>query len=126
MKKQIVLKKIRLLVTFSFFVIIVILTLNSCLRSHYPTFKEEWNFAMFAARNGLWQEARFRFENLSKKMPNSASVHNNLAISLEAVGEFEAAEKEYERSLNLDPNNTIIKENFLRLKQILKERVVEK
>lgn len=99
---------------------------GSCVRDHYPTAADELQFALFAASQGLWKEARFRFENLVQRNPNNVQAHNNLAVALEALGLFAEAEAEYVRAINLDPNNDYIKENFRNLRQILKEKNKEK
>ncbi|MFC1848660.1 tetratricopeptide repeat protein [candidate division CSSED10-310 bacterium] len=97
----------------------------ACAHGKYPSDEEELKFAIFSAQKGLWQEARFRFENLIEKNPNNAFLHNNLAIALEALRQFKDAEKEYIRARDLDPNNTVILENYNLLKRVLKEKVVQ-
>ena len=92
-----------------------------CDRNRLPTEKQEHDFALFAARNNLWNEAKFRFENIARLKPNSVNAHNNLAVALEALGEFKQAEISYRRALELDPNNLYIQENYKRLRQILEQ-----
>jgi hypothetical protein len=69
-------------------------------------------FGIDVARRGLWQEARFRFEQAVALNPDSASAFNNLGVTLEQQGEFEKARAAYERALALDPSNLSIQQNF--------------
>jgi Flp pilus assembly protein TadD len=76
------------------------------------TSEEEVRFGIQVAREGLWQEARFRFEKAVQLDPNSASALNNLAISLEQQGEFDKAREAYEHALKLRPAETYIQQNY--------------
>lgn len=69
-------------------------------------------FGAKVARLGYWQEARFRFEHAVALDPNNARTHNDLAIALEAVGEFGAAFDEYKKALSLAGNDKSIKQNY--------------
>lgn len=69
-------------------------------------------FGIDVARRGLWQEARFRFEQAAALNPDSASAFNNLGVTLEQQGEFEKARAAYERALQLDPKNVSIQQNY--------------
>jgi Flp pilus assembly protein TadD len=72
------------------------------------------SFGTAVARKGLWREAAFRFERAIQKEPNNARAHNNLAVALEAGGEFARALSEYKRALELDPGDTYIRRNYAR------------
>jgi Flp pilus assembly protein TadD len=72
------------------------------------------SFGSAVARKGLWREAAFRFEEAVKKEPKNARAHNNLAVALEAGGEFSRALAEYKRALELDPNDSYIRRNYAR------------
>ena len=61
--------------------------------------KKELAFGIDVARRGLWQEARFRFEQATTINPESASAFNNLGVTLEQQGEFEKARAAYDRAL---------------------------
>lgn len=71
-------------------------------------------FGSEVARKGLWREAAFRFEQAIAKEPNNARAHNNLAVALEATGEFARALAEYKKALDLDPKDTHIRRNYAR------------
>ncbi len=69
-------------------------------------------FGARVARMGYWQEARFRFEHAVALDPNDARTHNDLAVALEAIGEFGAAFDEYKKALSLAGNDKSIKQNY--------------
>jgi Flp pilus assembly protein TadD len=72
------------------------------------------SFGSSVARRGLWREAAFRFAKAVEKEPNNARAHNNLAVALEAGGDFARALGEYKRALELDPNDSYIRRNYAR------------
>ncbi|HRB11758.1 MAG TPA: tetratricopeptide repeat protein [Vicinamibacteria bacterium] len=74
--------------------------------------KKEVAFGIDVAQRGLWQEARFRFEQATALDPESASAFNNLGVTLEQQGEFEKARAAYERALQLEPKNLSIQQNY--------------
>ena len=74
--------------------------------------KKEVAFGIDVAQRGLWQEARFRFEQAAALNPDSASAQNNLAVTLEQQGDFEKARAAYDRALELDPKNLSIQQNY--------------
>jgi Tfp pilus assembly protein PilF len=76
--------------------------------------KSQIAFGSEVARQGLWREAQFRFEQAIAKEPGNARAHNNLAVSLEATGEFARALEEYKKALQLDPNDSYIRRNYAR------------
>ena len=71
-------------------------------------------FGAAVAKKGLWREASFRFEQAVAREPNNAHDHNNLAVALEASGEYARALAEYKRALELDPKDTYIRRNYAR------------
>ncbi len=74
--------------------------------------KKEVAFGINVAQRGLWQEARFRFEQATALNPESASAFNNLGVTLEQQGEFDKARAAYERALQLEPKNLSIQQNY--------------
>src|ERR1700738_3917001 len=76
--------------------------------------KSQIAFGSEVARKGLWREAAFRFEQAIAKDPKNARAHNNLAVALEATGEFARALAEYKKALELDPNDNHIRRNYAR------------
>jgi Tfp pilus assembly protein PilF len=71
-------------------------------------------FGTEVAKKGLWREAAFRFERAIAMEPANARAHNNLAVALEATGDFARALAEYKKALDLDPKDTHIRRNYAR------------
>ena len=71
-------------------------------------------FGAKVARQGLWREAAFRFEKVIAADPKNARAHNNLAVALEATGEFARALEEYKKALELSPTDNYIRRNYAR------------
>jgi Flp pilus assembly protein TadD len=69
-------------------------------------------FGLSVAQKGLWQEARFRFERAVALDPKNAAAFNDLAVSLEQMGEFDKARECYEKALALRPGEMYIQQNF--------------
>jgi len=76
--------------------------------------KSQIAFGSEVARKGMWREASFRFEQAIAKEPNNARAHNNLAVALEASGDYARALTEYKKALELDPNDSYIRRNYAR------------
>ena len=71
-------------------------------------------FGVRMARMNLWREAMFRFKRAVEINPEDALAHNNLAVALEANGDFDAAAKEYREAMRLDKTNEHIQKNYSR------------
>jgi Tfp pilus assembly protein PilF len=71
-------------------------------------------FGVRMAKMNLWREAMFRFRRAVDIDPNDAQAHNNLAVALEAIGDFDGAAKEYREALRLDRSNQHIQKNYSR------------
>ena len=71
-------------------------------------------FGVRMARMNLWREAAFRFRRAVEIDPNDAMAHNNLAVALEANGDFEGAAKEYREALRLNRSDQHIQRNYSR------------
>ncbi|MGB3564084.1 MAG: tetratricopeptide repeat protein [Thermoanaerobaculia bacterium] len=70
------------------------------------------DFGVDMARQGLWSEALFRFQQADKAQPNDGRILNNMAVAYEAVGNFEKALECYKRALQADPGNSELKRNY--------------
>lgn len=70
------------------------------------------DFGLKVAQQGLWQEARFRFERAVAAEPGNAAALNNLAVALEQMGEFAEARSAYEKALELKPDDIYIQQNY--------------
>jgi Tfp pilus assembly protein PilF len=80
--------------------------------------KEQVEFGIQVAQRGLWREAIYRWERATQIDPSYAAAFNNLAIAYEHEGQLDKARAAYEKALELDPSNTLIKQNFDLFKEI--------
>jgi len=80
--------------------------------------KEQVEFGIKVAQNGLWKEAAYRWEKAVQLDPTYGAAWNNLAIAYEHEGKFEDAKKAYEKALALDPKNLMIRQNYDLFKEI--------
>jgi Flp pilus assembly protein TadD len=69
-------------------------------------------FGIVAAQKELWKEALYRWKRAAQIDPTYAAAFNNLAIAFEHEGQFEEARKAYERAIEIEPNNALIKQNY--------------
>ena len=80
--------------------------------------KEQVEFGIKVAQNGLWREAQYRWERAVQLDPTYAEAWNNLAIAYEHSGRFDDARKAYETAIKLDPKNMMIRQNYDLFKEI--------
>jgi Flp pilus assembly protein TadD len=80
--------------------------------------KEQVDFGIKVAQNGLWREAQYRWERAVELDPSYAEAWNNLAIAYEHAGKFDDARTAYEKAIKLDPKNTLIRQNYDLFKEI--------
>jgi Tfp pilus assembly protein PilF len=80
--------------------------------------KQQVEFGIKVAQNGLWKEAAYRWEKAVQLDPTYAAAWNNLAIAYEHQGDFEKAANAYERAVKLDPDNLLIRQNYDLFKEI--------
>jgi tetratricopeptide (TPR) repeat protein len=80
--------------------------------------KEQVDFGIKVAQNGLWREAQYRWERAVELDPTYAEAWNNLAIAYEHSGKFDDARKAYETAIKLDPKNMLIRQNYDLFKEI--------
>ena len=80
--------------------------------------KKQVEFGIAVAQRGLWREAIYRWERASQIDPKYAEALNNLAIAYEHEGDLEKARVAYEKALELEPNNALIKQNYELFKEI--------
>src|SRR6266446_2926912 len=80
--------------------------------------REQVAFGINVAQRGLWREAIYRWERAVEIDPTYAAAYNDLAIAYEHEGQLDKARKAYERALELDPNNTQVRQNYELFKEI--------
>jgi Flp pilus assembly protein TadD len=80
--------------------------------------KEQVKFGIAVAQRGLWREAIYRWERAAQLDPTYAAAHNNLAIAYEHEGELDKARGAYEKAMELEPGNALIKQNYELFREI--------
>lgn len=80
--------------------------------------KKQVEFGIRVAQRGLWREAIYRWERAVQIDPTYAAAYNNLAIAYEHEGELDKAKAAYEKALELDPDNALIKQNYELFREI--------
>lgn len=80
--------------------------------------KQQVEFGIQVAQRGLWREAVYRWERATEIDPTYAAAFNNLAIAYEHEGQLDKARAAYEKAVALEPDNTLIKQNFDLFKEI--------
>ena len=87
--------------------------------------KEQVEFGVQVAQRGLWREAIYRWERATQLDPTYAAAFNNLAVAYEQEGQLDKARAAYEKAVALEPNNSLIKQNFDLFKE-LNDRAAQK
>ena len=80
--------------------------------------REQVEFGIKVAQDGLWNEALYRWQKAVELDPSYAAAWNNLAIAYEHEGRFDEAKNAYDKALQLDPKNLMIKQNYDLFKEI--------
>jgi Flp pilus assembly protein TadD len=75
-------------------------------------------FGINVAQRGLWREAIYRWEKATELDPTYVAAYNDLAIAYEHEGQLDKARKAYEKALEIDPNNTQVRQNYELFKEI--------
>jgi Flp pilus assembly protein TadD len=80
--------------------------------------KEQLEFGIKVAQTGLWNEALYRWQKATELDPTYAAAWNDLAIAYEHEGKFDEAKKAYEKALEIEPKNLMIRQNYDLFKEI--------
>ena len=80
--------------------------------------KEQVEFGIKVAQNGLWKEATYRWEKAVQIDPSYGAAWNNLAIAYEQQGNFDKAREAYEKAVTLEPKNLLFRQNYDLFKEI--------
>jgi type IV pilus assembly protein PilF len=80
--------------------------------------KSQVEFGINVAQRGLWREAIYRWEKATEIDPSYAAAYNDLAVAYEHEGQLDKARKAYEKAIELDPNNTQVRQNYELFKEI--------
>jgi type IV pilus assembly protein PilF len=88
--------------------------------------KSQVEFGINVAMRGLWREAIYRWEKAVELDPTYAAAYNDLAIAYEHEGQLDKARKAYEKALEIEPNNSQIRQNYELFKEINDRTSAEK
>lgn len=80
--------------------------------------KEQVEFGIQVAQRGLWKEAIYRWERATQLDPTYVAAFNNLAVAYEQEGQLQKAREAYEKALALEPENTLVRQNYDLFKEI--------
>ena len=80
--------------------------------------KSQVEFGISVAQRGLWREAIYRWEKATELDPTYVAAFNDLAIAYEHEGQLDKARKAYEKALEIEPNNTQVRQNYELFKEI--------
>jgi Flp pilus assembly protein TadD len=80
--------------------------------------RDQVEFGIKVAQKGLWREAIYRWERATVLDPSYSAAFNNLAIAYEHEGQFDKAREAYDKAIELDPNNAMIRQNYDLFKEI--------
>ena len=69
-------------------------------------------------RTACGKKPPYRWEKAVEIDPTYAAAWNNLGIAYEQQGKFDEARKAYEKALELDPKNLLIRQNYDLFKEI--------
>ncbi len=81
-------------------------------------------YALWCIERGLWEEARIHLEQAVAVDSLSASLHNNLGILYERLGEREKARAAYEFAARLAPGKRLYQANLSYLRRAAEARAV--
>jgi len=82
-----------------------------------------FKFAAEMAKVGNWREANYRWEGLVTNDPDNPKLLNNLAVSAEALGNWEDARALYQKALWLSGGNESIEHNQLRFERFYRNTI---
>jgi Tfp pilus assembly protein PilF len=80
--------------------------------------KSQVDFGVNVALRGLWREAIYRWEKAVEIDPTYAAAFNDLAVAYEHEGQLDKARKAYEKAIEIEPNNSQIRQNYELFKEI--------
>ena len=100
------------------FAVAALVSASSSLADTRSDARSQLEFGVQVVEHGLWREAIYRWEKAIELDPRYAAAYNNLAVAYEREGQPEKARKAYQKALDLEPNNTVIRQNFDLFKEI--------
>ena len=88
--------------------------------------RQQLEFGVQMAEQGLWNEAVFRFEQARTLAPRDVRVLNDLAVAYEAVGRFDDALKTYRSALEVEADQRRVRQNYTRFLEFYQSYKVRK
>jgi Flp pilus assembly protein TadD len=101
-----------------FLIAALALTTSTAIADSRDEARSQVDFGINVAQRGLWREAIYRWEKAVELDPKYAAAYNDLAIAYEHEGQLDKARKAYDKALELEPNNTQIRQNYDLFKEI--------
>ena len=80
--------------------------------------RSQVDFGIDVAMRGLWREAIYRWEKAVEIDPKYAEAYNDLGVAYEHEGQLPKAREAYEKALQIEPNNSQIRQNYELFKEI--------
>lgn len=91
--------------------------IGGCGHNNGNIIERQNEFAIRAAKMELWNEAIMRWERIIEIDPKNSKAYNNLGVAYEAKGELDKARLAYQKALELEPNNKIYLNNYMKFKR---------
>jgi type IV pilus assembly protein PilF len=101
-----------------FFACIAVMVASPSFADAKSDAKAQVEFGINVAQRGLWREAIYRWEKATQIDPTYVAAFNDLAIAYEHEGQLDKARKAYEKALELEPNNSQVRQNYELFKEI--------
>ena len=80
--------------------------------------KKQVEFGISVAQRGLWREAIYRWERATQIDPTYAPRTTTSRSPTSTKGDLDKARAAYEKALELEPDNALIKQNYELFKEI--------
>ena len=74
--------------------------------------RDQVDFGITVAQRGLWKEAVLHWEKAVEIDKTYGAAWNDLGIGYEQLGRFDDARKAYEKALEVEPGNQMIRQNY--------------
>ncbi len=81
-------------------------------------------YAIWCVERGMWDEARIHLEQAARRDSLAASLHNNLGIIYERLGQRDDARIRYQTAADLNPGRPLYRANLKRLRAALEAPLI--
>ena len=97
---------------------LVLISASPTLADSRSDARSQVDFGIDVAMRGLWREAIYRWEKAVEIDPKYAEAYNDLGVAYEHEGQLMKARDAYEKALQIEPNNSQIRQNYELFKEI--------